>query len=438
MSQDASRTFDCIGVGIGPSNLSLACLLDPVREISLRLLDQRSGFVWHEGVLLADATIQVAFMKDLVTLVDPTNRFSFLAFLRDQKRLYQFLNARFCAAKRTEFNQYFQWVCRNLGDTLEFSQKVRSVDFVDEFVVETDRGAYRARNLVAGTGRAAAVPPCAEGKLCGTLLHSSDFLLTPASFAGKRVVVLGGGQSGAEIFLDLVSRLGGAAPARCTWISRRNNFLPIDDSSFTNEFFTPGYADHFYSLSPAVRRQQLDEQKLASDGISLDTITRIYQAVYESRYLQRGATEVSLRPGAQLVDIRRCGAKWQLVVLPTCTDVHEILDAEIVILATGFRYVLPAWLEPIAHRLEMAGQEIALNGDFSAKWDGPRHNRLFMQNAGRAQWGIADANLSLISWRSARIINSLVGRRVYDLDESAPIIDWMPAADAPFARQVSV
>lgn len=45
--------------------------------------------------------------------------------------------------------------------------------------------------------------------------------------------------------------------------------------------------------------------------------------------------------------------------------------------------------------------------------------------------GVADPNLSLLSWRSAKIINSLVGREVYALRHPQSFIDWsMPQADA--------
>ena len=435
MSASAARVFDCIGIGIGPSNLSLACLLSPFEDFKLRVLDQRSSFVWHEGLLLPEAKIQVPFVKDLVSLVDPTNRYSFLAFLTDQKRIYQFFNSRFDAVRRTEFNQYLQWVSRNLK-TLEFSRKVVNVYHDRQFIVETNEDSYRANDLVVGVGRVASIPSCARGKLCGTLVHSSDYLFAPASVNGKRVVVIGGGQSGAEVFLDLISRPPATSPAHCSWISRRSNFFPIDESPFTNEFFSPGYAEHFYRLSSAVRRQHANEQKLASDGISTDTITRIYQAIYERRHLQRSRITLTVSPSSQLIEIHKQRSQWQVAIMRMSTGQHEVIEADVVILATGYRFELPGWLDPIVADLEMEGQEIALNDDFSAKWNRPVPNRIYMQNAGRMQWGVADPNLSLISWRSGKIINSLLGYSAYDLEDRLPAIDWTSRSD-PLQGQAS-
>src|SRR3712207_5952507 len=106
--------WDALGVGIGPFNLSVAALADTLPQLRLRFFDQRAEFQWHAGLLFPNATIQVSFLKDLVTLADPTNRYSFLNFLFHTGRLYRFLNVNFGRASRIEFNQYLRWVCESL------------------------------------------------------------------------------------------------------------------------------------------------------------------------------------------------------------------------------------------------------------------------------------------------------------------------------------
>lgn len=73
---------DLIGIGIGPSNLSTAALLDPLKEINSIFFDCKQEFQWFPGMLFPEATIQVSWLKDLVTLVDPTSRHLFLSFCR--------------------------------------------------------------------------------------------------------------------------------------------------------------------------------------------------------------------------------------------------------------------------------------------------------------------------------------------------------------------
>ncbi|WP_258196206.1 lysine N(6)-hydroxylase/L-ornithine N(5)-oxygenase family protein [Paraburkholderia sp. GV072] len=87
--------MDLVGIGIGPANLSLAALLRPHQEIKAQFFDKRSEFQWHSGLMLPQAALQVPYLKDLVSLVDPTNELSFLSFLVKHKRLLCFINANF-------------------------------------------------------------------------------------------------------------------------------------------------------------------------------------------------------------------------------------------------------------------------------------------------------------------------------------------------------
>src|ERR1700674_92511 len=69
----SDRMLDAVGVGVGPFNLSLAALLAPT-GFNARFFDKSADFQWHPGLLLPEATIQVSYLKDLVTLVDPMSR----------------------------------------------------------------------------------------------------------------------------------------------------------------------------------------------------------------------------------------------------------------------------------------------------------------------------------------------------------------------------
>src|SRR5690349_11846686 len=114
MTHHPEQVWDALGVGVGPFNLSVAALADGLPKLRLRFFEQRKEFHWHPGMLFPEATIQVSFLKDLVTLADPTNRYSFLNFLFQKGRLYRFLNVNFGRVSRVEFNQYLRWVCDSL------------------------------------------------------------------------------------------------------------------------------------------------------------------------------------------------------------------------------------------------------------------------------------------------------------------------------------
>jgi len=103
-------TADVIGIGAGPFNLGLAALAEPVDDLDVVLLESRDQFEWHPGMVLDEATLQVPFMADLVTMADPTSRFSYLNFLKHVGRLYPFYIRESFYPLRSEFVEYGRWV----------------------------------------------------------------------------------------------------------------------------------------------------------------------------------------------------------------------------------------------------------------------------------------------------------------------------------------
>ncbi|GHH43179.1 ArsO family NAD(P)H-dependent flavin-containing monooxygenase [Streptomyces candidus] len=98
----------------------------------------------------------------------------------------------------------------------------------DHFLVESDTGVRRARAVISATGTwSRPFLPALPGRevFAGRQLHTVHYR-SPADFAGQRVVVVGGGNSGAQIAADLA--LDGRA-ADLTWVTARPpRFLPDD------------------------------------------------------------------------------------------------------------------------------------------------------------------------------------------------------------------
>ncbi len=76
-----NQRLDIIGIGLGPSNLSLAALGSEIEGFTGQFLERKPHFSWHPGMILADCSMQTNFLKDLVSAVAPTNRYSFLNYL---------------------------------------------------------------------------------------------------------------------------------------------------------------------------------------------------------------------------------------------------------------------------------------------------------------------------------------------------------------------
>jgi lysine N6-hydroxylase len=415
-------SYGAVGVGVGPFNLSLAALLAPFTDLRVRFFDRSADFRWHPGLLFPEATIQVSYLKDLVTLVDPTSIYSFLSFLRTHKRLYRFLNREQTRVSRKEFSQYMAWVAGRLPN-VEFGAEVREVSLEGEaFSVQVDGRTLSTLNLVLGTGLAPNIPKCARPFLGNEVFHSLDYLRRPLDTTGRVVAVVGGGQSGAEVIWHLLADTA-HMPRQLIWTSRRDNFLPLDESPFTNELFSPGYSDYFFSLPPERHDVILAEQKLASDGISQPLLQRIYDRLYDLEFLEPEGRRVRLLPGNELVEMRRAMPGWELGLCDRWGKTQNV-QADLVVLATGSSYALPDALRPLAGRIRWDRDGYAVRSDFSIEWDGPPGLRIYAQNAARHMRGVADPNLSLMAWRSAVIANSLLGRAIYDVNGESSVFDF--------------
>jgi lysine N6-hydroxylase len=418
------RHYRCVGIGVGPANLSLAALMCSHTEITNLFLDKKAAFGWHDGQQIPDASIQVSMLKDLVSLSEPTNAYSFLSYLHELGRLYHYLNAQFDAVPRQEFRNYMEWASRK-NENIVFGQEVLSVEYTDAFRIHTTAKTVIADNIAVGAGVQPWTPPHAHPHLGDRQFHVSEFLAKANGLGGMRVGVVGGGQSGAEAFLDLASRSGADLPRRIVWISQRPNYLPLDDSPFTNEYYMPSYSDYFAKLDVATRLAFNARHLLTSDGISETTLRLIYQRIYMHHFINGYSDLVALYPNRRVTEVSYApGNAWNLALAHNDhTDVRENIELDVVIWATGFRRTPLHFLDPISTRLEREGDEYRIDDSFAVQWDGPAEHNIFMQNAARGQRGLADPNLSLNAWRSQRILDRLRGIRTEH--QVGSFIDWM-------------
>jgi lysine N6-hydroxylase len=416
---------DVIAVGAGPANLSLAALAAPVTELRIQVLEQSPAINWHLGLLLTTSTLQVSPYKDLVTLVDPTSQYTFLNFLCKNRRLYRALVAHRASVSRHEFGQYYAWVASQLNSVRLGIKVIHAQHDGKSFVLNTSAGEIRARDLVVGVGRTPFIPEFLRPLIGADVFHSSTFLLAERQFADLDILVVGGGQSGAEIVNHILNLP--KLPASLTWVSGRNGFDPLDDSPFSNEYFTPSYTRYFQSLSAHTRAHLLRSQLLSSDGINEDTLLRIYERLYFLDYMSGGTFNHRLLSGFRLTALRRDGQG--LVAQLESPQSEQFLTTRVhqVVLATGYTSEIPEFLAELASRFEVDGSNYLVAANYSVKWDGPPHNQIFVQNAARHSHGVADPNLSLVAWRSAVILNELCGREIYPLEADATLTFPGPA-----------
>jgi putative flavoprotein involved in K+ transport len=213
------------------------------------------------------------------------------------------------------------------GLPIERPVKVHSVEPArDALIVRSDRGEHLARNVVSATGTWSKpyipdIPGRADFE--GTQLHSAHYV-GPDAFAGQTVLIVGGGNSGAQILAEI------SLVAQAVWVTTQDPlFLPDD-------------VDGRVLFERATARLKAGSNDVPVGGIG-DIV--MVPPVKEAR--ERGAL-TSIRP---FVSMTPTSVVWP--------DGRE-MSADAVIWCTGFRPALDhlAALDVVEHdrRVLVAGQ----------------------------------------------------------------------------------
>lgn len=411
-------TLDLAGVGIGPVNLSLAALADPVPGLRVAMFERRKEFRWHPGLLIEGATIQVPFLADLVTLADPTSALSFLNYLRAHDRLFPFYFAEKFHLARAEYDDYCRWAGERLA-SCHFGVEITGIDRHEGAfrLTPADGEPVAARNVVLGIGTEPFVPEPLRQLVSGAevpVLHSADYLAERERLlAAPSVTVVGSGQSGAEVFLDLLRHR--PRPDGLRWLARTGSFAPMEYSKLGLEQFTPDYTAFFHDLGEPARDRLLPAQWQLYKGIDSDTIAAIHDELYR-RSIGGGWPEVVLTPGVEVVSASREGGRIALGLRHRQQNTRAVWHTDAVVAATGYRETaLEPLLGPLADRLVRDGRgRPVVERDYRLRLDGVA-GAIYVQNAERHTHGVGAPDLGLAAWRAATILNSVCGREVYRL-----------------------
>jgi len=201
-----TKHLDVLVIGGGQSALACAYYLRRT-ELSWLLLDEQEGpgGAWRHG-------------WESLRLFSPAQWSSLPGRLMSQKTEEY--------PHRDEVLEYIRWYEEHYEVPVERPVRVTSVARSgDSFDIATDRGTWSARAVISATGTwANPVVPEVEGREAfeGVQLHSSRYR-APDPFRGQRVLVVGGGNSGAQIMAEV------AQLADATWVTLEEpNFLPDD------------------------------------------------------------------------------------------------------------------------------------------------------------------------------------------------------------------
>ncbi|MDF9618106.1 SidA/IucD/PvdA family monooxygenase [Pseudomonas entomophila] len=418
----SQQVHDLIGVGFGPSNLALAIALEELAEthghaLDALFIDKQNDYRWHGNTLATQSELQISFLKDLVSLRNPTSPYSFVNYLHQKQRLADFINLGTFYPCRLEYNDYLRWAAEHFATQARYGEEVTRIEPVlDNGQVRHLRVVSRnaqgheqtrlSRAVVVGSGGTPKVPASfAAFKDDPRVFHHSRYLSSLATLPcteGKpmRIAIVGSGQSAAEAFIDLNDSY---PSVKVDMIVRATALKPADDSPFVNEIFAPDYTDLVFN------QEQNERQKLISEYhntnysvVDIDLLERIYGILYRQKVAHQYRHAVLCRRQVQAAVATADGIELTLQDLATHQSQTHRYDA--VILATGYeRRSHRDLLAPLQGYLE----DFNVARDYRALASPDLQAAVYLQGFCENSHGLSDTLLSVLPNRAAEIGESL-------------------------------
>ncbi|KAA0084467.1 L-lysine 6-monooxygenase [Mycolicibacterium sp. P9-64] len=427
-SDNDDGVLDFVGVGFGPSNLALAIAVkehneDPAvtKPIVAEFVEVKPEFGWHTGMLIPGATMQVSFLKDLVTPRNPRSEFSFLSYLTARGRLAEFINYKTFFPTRLEFHDYLSWAAANVDANVRYGSRVTEIREVDgAFDIEitgTRAARLRAHNVVIAGGLSPQLPSGITRS--PRQIHNHEFLHDLERLPARkhdRFVVVGAGQSAAEV----VAYLHEMSPSiEVHGVFAKYGYSPSDDSPFANRVFDPDAVDDFYRADPGVRRQLINYHRSTNySAVDLDLIEDLYAREYAERVA--GNRRLFVRGASSILGTVEGPDGVQAQILHHPTGAIDEIDCDAVIYATGFlptplRGILGDLVDDVV--LDDAGHPV-VSRDYRVATSKTTMGGLYIQGNTEHSHGLTSSLLSNIAVRSGEILQSIDSNRLSSMGDS--------------------
>ncbi len=420
--------IDVLGIGFGPANLALAIAILEQNEqgghprLTAEFLEKKMAFSWHPGMLIDGATMQVSFLKDLVTLRNPTSRFSFLAYLHDKDRLIDFINHKCIFPSRIEFHDYLSWCAAQFGQQVRYGCEVvsgrpvvRDGSVTHYEVVTRDQRrdelvVTAASNLVIAPGLSPRMP--AGIALSRHVWHSHTLLNELADFPvtrPRRFVVLGAGQSAAETVHYLHSSF---ADAEVCALFSRVGYSQAEDSPFANKIFDPETVDTVHGAPGEVKTALMRYHANTNYSVvDVGLIEELYRRSYQEKV--QGVSRLRVLNFSQLAGVRERHGGVEVTVRHLPSGRLSTLEADALICATGYEPTNPLSLISEVGPLLSSDDDgrLLVERDYRVSTGSEVIGGIYLCGGTEHSHGITSSLLSMAAVRAGEIARSIAGRR---------------------------
>jgi len=424
-------TMNSIGVGFGPSNIALAIALEE-RGMTGKasghvFFDSRTAPDWHPGLMYEEATMQISFLKDLITMVNPQSRYTFLNYIHASGRMHEFINLRTFHPRRTEFESYVKWCAEQLTPFAEFNSRISDVRLSkpeapaksDLTVSVTSQVTgkvqhLRTKSLVIADGGMPTWPLSKPQSAYMTVFHSGDTLHRLATLgldknSEHQFHIVGSGQSAADTFAYLATTY----PNSKIVMSHRSYAMrPEDDSHFVNELFMPHAVDEIFGLAPNFRKKVIkDYWHVTHNGVTIDLLPKLYEMVYYDR--ANGQNRFTFNKFSEITDAVEQNGHGVAHMRRINDDTNFEVAADVTILSTGYDRPCP---HPLLHRLseylEISedGANYEMDRDYKILAPSTSGFEIYLQGYSENTHGFSEALLSLMPERASEIAHGILRR----------------------------
>jgi L-ornithine N5-oxygenase len=406
---------DLVGVGFGPSNLGLAIAVEERNRshegapITATYVESKPEFAWHPDMLLPGTTMQVSFLKDLVTQRNVASEYSFLSYLQENERLHHFINYQTFFPTRIEFHKYLEWAAGRVAADVRYgSRATQIIGHAEYFEIVVDgewTGSLRARNVVLAGGLSAKLP---DGVTASIRQFHNHSLLTSLDrlpeLTNNTFVVVGAGQSAAEV----VHHLHQCHPdAQIHAVFGKYGYSPSDDSPYANRIFDAATVDAYYQGSPEMKARLLSYHRGTNySAVDLPLIEELYAIEYAERV--DGARRLFMHGASTLDVVDDTDNGVRIRIEDGLTGETEELTTDAVVYATGFSSMPLGSILGDLYEEQTAGDRPRVARDYRLRTTRPTIGGVYLQGGTEDTHGITSSLLSNIAIRSAEILDSIV------------------------------
>jgi len=432
-NESIANEVDILGIGFGPTNLSLAIAIEECNQglpreqrLTAKFIEAKQEFSWHKGMLLPNATMQISFLKDLVSLRTPTSPYTFVNYLHEKQRLSDFINLKTFFPSRKEFHDYLRWAAKRVSIPVSYGVAAKQIEWRNgRFAVRTARSAAQdsavetvfARSIVLGMGYRPVLPervvPSARIFHNFNLLSS---LQTLPSRPNMRFLVVGAGQSAAEVVAYLHETY---VDAEVHASIRRFGYSPSDDTPYVNRIFDPQSVDEFYTAPPELKKRLLTYHWPTNySAVDADLINDLYRREYDETI--GGIRRLHVHRTTEVEQIVDHGDSASAVIRDIGGRHGNQLTFDAIVFATGF--------QPFDLR-EMLGSSINIDNAFDGclpivkrdySVDLPSiSGRIYLNGGVEHSHGLTSSLLSNVAMRSGDILGAIIADTRYDAYEQS-------------------